>query len=313
MSFRHLSPHLVRPRRHRHAFTLVELLVVIGIIAVLIALLLPALNRARQHAISVQCLSNLKNIGMAALMYANDNKGWLPPSDAAQSTPNPLGASNERFLDWDGAVAPTAGTATPGRWSVREAMAKYAGYKFEQCGLGDAATYEPIKTPLFYCPADNQLVGVKFWDEDNFLKHNGPGTDNGKFRYWWTANPLHFYDATTLNQIATTYGGNIDLASARTWWHQDVDPPVFDKTRPCRVSVDYIRKVGDKRAAEIAMCVDRSKQQNAVGGWYMTHGFAGGNKNIKGWKNELFGDGHCESRRLDQMKPRWGGLNPQAW
>ena len=64
--------------RKNHAFTLVELLVVIGIIAVLIAMLLPALNKARKAAINVQCLSNIRQIATAALMYAGENKGILP-------------------------------------------------------------------------------------------------------------------------------------------------------------------------------------------------------------------------------------------
>jgi len=122
----------------RRAFTLVELLVVIGIIALLIAILLPSLNRAREASYTVKCMSNLRQIGMAFQMYTQDNKGKFPTS-ARGSIKSPY--LDEDWIYWQ-----------PGRDVTQSRIVKYLGH---------------FKQDVFICPADNLEAHLKRFPQAN--------------------------------------------------------------------------------------------------------------------------------------------------
>ncbi len=91
----------IRPERARRAaFTLVELLVVIGIIAVLISLLLPALGNAREAARTVACASNMRSIGQGIAIYVQSNKGTLPFAYWDGTAPGNSAFDSARATDW---------------------------------------------------------------------------------------------------------------------------------------------------------------------------------------------------------------------
>lgn len=115
----------------RRGFTLVELLVVIGIIALLISILLPSLNRARESAQTVSCASQLRQIGQMMSLYVNQEKGWLPPLADASGT-------------WEQIL-----TETLMGVSKSEQMAQYWQDPATQVAYINEMAYK-----LFYCPTN---------------------------------------------------------------------------------------------------------------------------------------------------------------
>jgi prepilin-type N-terminal cleavage/methylation domain-containing protein/prepilin-type processing-associated H-X9-DG protein len=135
--------------RHRRAplqraFTLVELLVVIGIIAVLIALLMPALSAARRHAQTIQCGSNLRSIGQAMQQYANDFKGRVPRDywyDVEYTQGHILWA--EAFGKYVGHPMPEIKDLTPNRDRI-------LGPELAQVGVYQCPAFPDARQPLDY-------------------------------------------------------------------------------------------------------------------------------------------------------------------
>jgi prepilin-type N-terminal cleavage/methylation domain-containing protein len=138
------------PGRLAAGFTLIELLVVIAIIAILAAMLLPALSKAKQQAQGAQCISNLKQLTTAWIMYAGDYRTYLVPNGDETSEPvsltDPNALPGGSLAQWcPGREDETADLSPAG------AVANL-GYQWIQLGL----LYPYVKSPGVYkCPADN--------------------------------------------------------------------------------------------------------------------------------------------------------------
>lgn len=221
--------------RKRRAFTLIELLVVISVIILLISVLLPALNIAKQKARAVVCGSHMKQIGLATMMYTHDNKNYFPKSSHS--------ASVSGWLRWGPALMPYLDKGN------------YSG--------SQSAAWKKLFNDFYRCPADRRQSSAWSYGKNVWFELTATETGNifGK-----RAGPV-FWKYTQVPHPAATVlfgelGDKLTMSAAdhimAHFWLMGGEPEI-DSKRHVKVS-NYIFADGHVDAVSLEKVFDLNEK-----------------------------------------------------
>ena len=174
----------------KRCFTLIELLVVIAIIAILAAMLLPALATAREKASQSDCLNNQKQLALAFVMYGSDNRGWFPSYTDGKTGVNKEGG----WVFYNGFQVPTNGNFDVKRGNIYEYVKTPKVYKCRgdrttsNLSYGVNSDTRDCKFSEADMPDDTVLLLEEGWRNSSQKKSLTETTNDGFFNYTWEEN-----------------------------------------------------------------------------------------------------------------------------
>lgn len=216
----------------REAFTLMELLICVSLIALLMGLLSPVLKNARDAAKKAACTNNLRNIGHAAIMYANENGGWLPHSGNADM---PVITPNQT---WKWLIAPYLGISSPSKQQLENNVFRCPAQKNPTCGTvarGDNGFYGGYGWNFLYLGwRDAVTSGTKPWI--NLSQVGNPAqtimagdTSDYQANGAYPARVFYLYDSDASGELSLSQsyrhngGGNYLWVDGHVSWHSAAD------------------------------------------------------------------------------------------